>query len=508
MSFSPSPSVNNKRFSSVVASASLLSVAVALAVFCLRIYYSISFSRTYYFLTTGSEEESFYAVWKYVHGLPVYVDFHKAPFAASYFNWAFYVVYGSVTKLVLSLFGLSDEWIPTVGRMITLAGCLAGLFVAHRIARHLAKTRKISLLPTTLLLLFFAGYLMGFWAITVRPDVWALTLELTGFYFFLRYLDNHKRSAFLAAILFFYLGWSFKQNFVGLFGGCLLYLLFQKKIAAGFQFFCAFALLAALTYFAGTGDYRYLLFKSQLRMKLVPSIGLYNLRLAVSKSLPVILFATGLGVLVLWQEPLKRLMQKVQVNKPLQLLLLCFGVSFPLFFLMVMKEGASDNYFFTPFVVLLFLLVYALAHGSATNAFQQATLWFFVPACLLNVGEGGLIMAEKFGQINRRPSAKQYETAKRLMDTLPKPILFEKDNIANLPWINRSPQNFILATTYYYKDAYGDKFEHGGVEGLMQSGYFNTVVDQDYPVSDLKERYRLADSVFENNYRFYIWRKK
>lgn len=507
MNFITSPRIN-KPYSSLVTFACLFSVAVVLVVFCLRVYCSVSFTRTYYFLTTGSEEESFYAAWKYVHGLPVYVDFHKAPFAASYFNWAFYVVYGSVTKLALGVLGLNDEWIPTVGRIVTLTGCAAGFFAACAIARHLAKTRKISLLQTSLLLLFFAGYLMGFWAITVRPDVWALTLELAGFYFFLRYLDNNKRTAFLAAVLFFYLAWSFKQNFVGLFGGCVLYLLAQKKIASAAQFFCAFAMLVALTCFAGSDDYRYLLFKSQLRMKLVPSVGWYNLRLAVLKSLPVVLFAAGLGVLALWQKPLKGLKQKVQGDKPLQLLLLCFGVSFPLFFFMAMKEGASDNYFFTPFVVLVLLLIYASARLRTVKAFQQVAHWVFVPACLLSVGEGGLIMAGKFGQIDRRPSAKQYETAKRLMDTLPKPILFGKDNIANLPWINKSPQNFILATTYYYKDAYGDTFEYGGIEGLMQSGYFNAVVDPDYPVPDLKERYRLADSVFENNHRFYIWRKK
>lgn len=494
--------------SPLLTSVCLFSIALTVAVFCLRIYYSVSFSQTYHFLTSGSEEESFYAAWKYVHGLPVFVDFHKSPFAASYFNWAFYVGYGSVIKLVLGVLQLGDEWIPTIGRIITLAGCAAGFLVARKIARRLIRPHNLSLLQTALLLFFFAGYLMGFWAITVRPDVWALTFELTGFYFFLRSLDSGKRSGLLAAGLFFYLSWSFKQNFVGLFGGCLAYLLLRKKFSDAVGFFLPFAAAAALTYFAGSPDYRYLLFKSQLRMKITPSIGFANLKLALSKSLPMVLLTVGLAAVVWRQHSYRAAWQKIRQDSRLQLLVLCFGISLLLFLFMSMKEGASDNYFFTPFVTLTFLLGYVSIRLRGSKPYQQALLWVFVPACLLNAGEGALIMTGKFGQINRRPYSKQYETVKRILDTLPKPVLFEKDNIANLPWINSSPQNFILATTYYYKDAYGDAFEYGGIEGLMQKGYFSAVVDEGYPVFDLKERYRLSDSVSENNHRFYIWRKK
>ncbi len=62
----------------------------------LRATQVISFNEAHHIVTSGFEEESLYAMWKYLHGLPIYNDPHQIPFSASYFNWLFYGVYGSI----------------------------------------------------------------------------------------------------------------------------------------------------------------------------------------------------------------------------------------------------------------------------------------------------------------------------------------------------------------------------------------------------------------------------
>src|SRR5438045_9141407 len=44
--------------------------------------------------TSGCEEEALFSLWRFAHGEAVYSDPTLLPYAISYFNWLFYLVYG------------------------------------------------------------------------------------------------------------------------------------------------------------------------------------------------------------------------------------------------------------------------------------------------------------------------------------------------------------------------------------------------------------------------------
>lgn len=83
---------------------------------------------------------------------------------------------------------------------------------------------------------------------------------------------------------------------------------------------------------------------------------------------------------------------------------------------------------------------------------------------------------------------------KKCMNHLPAPI-YVNDIYASLPWINSSEHSFVLAATYYYKDAFGDIFEGGGVDGLIKNGFFKTIV-----LPSDGQRIVLDSTIFKEHY--------
>src|ERR1700761_6181945 len=79
-------------------------------VFFLRAHSIISFNMPNQIITTGCEEESIYAIWKFVHHKMIYSDEFLPPFAISSYNWLFYWIYGSLTKLVFFVNNMGDAW--------------------------------------------------------------------------------------------------------------------------------------------------------------------------------------------------------------------------------------------------------------------------------------------------------------------------------------------------------------------------------------------------------------
>lgn len=481
---------------------------VAALVFFLRIYYNTNFNEPLHILTSGFEEESLFAVWKYVHGEAIYKDFHQLPFAASYFNWGFYQFYGGLTKVALHLFGAGDESIPQIGRMITLTGCVAGYVLSLKIARLVTGTATLNLPQHTLLLFFFFGYLMGFWAITVRPDVWALTFELLGLYWFLKAAGSNKLEEIILSLLFFYLAWSFKQNFAGIIGGCGLWALINKRWKQAIVLGAGFFSLVLFTYFIGSDDYRYLILESQNKMGYSLSIGLNNLKLAFVKALPITLLSLVITALVIGKYSIATVIKKVMASQHMAILTLSFIVSFVFFALMSTKGGAADNYFFTPVSVLTLLSIIVVGRLQINQRLQRNIYTAYSLICIVYAGFGMMILTNRFGQLNLKPASAKYNQLIPVMNLHDKPLLVAGDNYANLPWINKSPQHFVLATTYYYKDKYGDKFEYDGVEGLMKKGYFATLITSTSKQTEHQLLYKLTDSTFQGGQQFYVWQKK
>lgn len=486
----------------------VVAIAAFLSVFCLRLFYTISLSQPYHIITSGGEEESFYAIWKYIHGLKVYEDFHKIPFASSLFNWGFYFSYGNIINLILWTFNLGDEWIPQIGRILTLTGCITGFLFSIKTARLLINTDKLSLLQSSILVSFFGGYIMGFWAITVRPDAWAVTAEVIAFYYFLLHLKKNNLTYLIVSLLFFYISWSFKQNFFTIIAGCIVFLLLKKSWKQAIFLGMPFLVMVLLTYLIGSEEYKYLLVKSQARMSMDILTGYVNLKMGVLKYLGAVLFGIALVFFIFHRFSLRKVLKKIIHSPNLLLLSICFTISFVLFFFMAMKAGASDNYFFSSFIILAFLLITVTQKLSELSRLTNSIHAAYAFVCLISIAAGVLILTGKTGQLDLRSASKRYEHLKSIIKSSKKPLLVENDNYGNIPWINDSKENFIIASTYFYKQEYGEKFERDGFEGLMKEGYFATIINENSKKADYKEKYRVTDSVITNDYSWYIWKKK
>lgn len=486
--------------------AAVLVIICVSVLFLMRIFLNTGIYHPMHIITSGYEEESLYAIWKYTHSQPVYFDPHKIPYAASYFNWLFYYSYGTAISLLQAVFHFSDEWVPQAGRYLTLLGCIFGAIISFKIINSVNEGHAKKLLTASVIISFFFGYLTGFWAFSVRPDIWATSLELAGLYAFILYFRNSNKTFLILSAFIFYLSWSFKQNFVGVAMGCFLFLLARKKFADAAILAIIPTGLVLVTLLLGTEDYIYLLLKSQLKQQgAAVSVGLYNFKLAFIKSFNITGTSVLFSVLVLIKYKPKTILKKIYLNDTMLLFVFAGGVSFVLFALSSAKLGASDNYYFSPFAVLMLALIYAFDKTGI-----ERIKGFFL-ACisitLVYIYLGLLVISGKQGIVSHRLVSEKYYAIKEVISMCSKPVYVEGDNNANLPWINPGAPNFVLATTYYVLKNDRNKLEEKGIEGLMEKGYFETIINLDKINGDYKKLYHLTDTIVRNDLTLYIWSK-
>jgi hypothetical protein len=115
------------RFVSAIA---FMSAAVSMVLLGLRVGGAVSFAEPLQVITSGWEQESLVALWERLHGGAIYVSRFDIPYRWSIYNWLFYVSYGAGIEAVVGPLALSDAWIPTVGRLLTLGGVAAGVVLA------------------------------------------------------------------------------------------------------------------------------------------------------------------------------------------------------------------------------------------------------------------------------------------------------------------------------------------------------------------------------------------
>ena len=421
-----------------------LACLAALALFVVRFFNNTSFGEPLQIGTSGAEEESLYAIWKFLNSEPVYLDFHSMPYAASYFNWLFYAFYGGLVGVVLHFFSLPDDWIPQIGRLVTLAGSCVGAFYAYRILRQVT----VMAFPSFFLMLvsgfLFFGPLVGYWSITVRPDIWAVALETAALFYFLRYRQSNEIIAAVLFAVFCYLAWGFKQNHVGLLLGVCLFLLFNRQWRSFLIVASVSWLLYAATFLALNGDYIFLMFLSQSKMSMDWQRAAQLWLLAVSKAafilVPLFLI---LPLVIRWrQHPAFS-----SGNGHVRLLATIFATTLSAMLIFSAKLGASENYFIGPTVFGAFLLF------SLWDTLKEAT-W---PSVAVSLGAAVTIagIAAVFfgirGNADSTASHASIIATKACLSDLPRPV-FANNGFADLPWINPSRPSFVLASTYYYKD--------------------------------------------------------
>ena len=429
-------------------------VALASALFCIALL-SIRTLSTIRFgaltFTSGAEDASLFAIWKWVHGVPVYQDPFSPPFAQSYFNFLFYSFYGLIAKLFTGALHFPDIALPTITRLTTLGLVTIGIVVTYLSIKSVTGAAT-GISHAALAVIAFTNPLVGYWAITARPDIGATVLDLAGIWLVLRSEKRQDTPGALWAIPFFYAAWAFKQTHVAGLIGCILLFAIRGRWRQLTSMVAVSAVLIYLTLAIGGPTYRYAVIASQLHMGVVPIYGMRMFFQAIVKA-PLL----GVGLLLV-----SRKLVRERTFSPMCIFLL---VSIGIAAATVIKVGASDNYFIESSVLAAIVCL----EGAAKSDIPVLTAGLAAQAfavTLILLGVFGRVLPERLSELAsiKQVTGKQAGTC------------FVTENSANLPWFQNRPPYFVLATTYFDDREAGRKFEYGGVAGMIKSGRIDTVI--------------------------------
>ncbi len=455
----------------------------ALVLMCMRLSATVSFSEPYHVVTSGFEEESLYAMWKWVYGQAIYTDPHAIPFSASYFNWLYYVIYGTVIKTGIGLFELSDEWIPTIGRIFTFVillgacGLNTWLLSGARVLRYpLAFPIAMSLS-----ILIWLGPLIGFWAMTVRPDGLALCFDLLAAYIFLKHYPALSFRAIMLTALACYLSWACKQVNIVMPGAIGLFLLYQRHyrslfifgtlmgVSYGFTLILAPDAMLNMLFFKGTAlPFSFDVFQINLINFLKKSVPAWCLLACLTAKQPLSqdnACRLGWCGLLVWALTLLPASSKV---------------------------GSADNYHF---IAMLFIgLIIASKLESVGKNYTQTSLMASGVLFILMVG-----MAFKGPSLEGLSSQHQQNQILKACLVQQVPPVFVMNHYGALPWMNTHSPTFMIAYNYWFDRQKHHSFESNGIGGLIEKHYFATLllpsdVHETFDEASLLHYQKLPDS--------------
>jgi hypothetical protein len=461
-------------------------------VFLVRVFRTFSFHVPWLITTSGFEEEALFSLWKFTQGQVVYSDPRQIPFSASYFNWGFYFLYGSLAKLFLGLLHLPSVWLPMICRLTSLSMGLTVPALFFLILKEIGNTWRYWSFPLLLLwcLIPIINPICGLWIMTARPDIAALVFEMIGLFLGLRYLKNESLFTIIWAAIIFYAAFSFKQNNVSALGGVALTLLLLRKWPA-FGILCSLWLILVLgTLAIGGSNFRYDILLSQAHCKFSPSNALgYSIDAIKSDGL------LPLALIFIAYMAIKN--PRASIFEPRELMLLLvtlIGVALAVAGLF--KTGAATNYFMPAATWSALWLVLWAGRIPPRVLYVGLILSSFVVLLKLEV------IVFKRSEDLRAMHAPMEKLSERLA-SLPGPT-FVVFRFGNLPWIQPHPPYFVRAYSYEMDEEAGVPHEAGGWEGLIIRGYFNTVVST--PLEESKMRPYLTNYELildENGYEIY-----
>ncbi len=415
-------------------------------------------------VTSGCEEESFFAIWRLVHKQPVYSDPAQPPYAAAYFNWLFYRSYGAVVTPAVESRGAVA--LVRYGRLFTLVGALCGASALGVLAWRLIPSSKPAVRAGGLAVAAFTflGPLAGWWIVTVRPDLWATTLASCGLVLLLVLWRHAPVKAAAVAAVCFYAAWSFKQNFVQSFGISLIFLLFHRRWKSAAILLALSTLGWCATMFALGPDYRSALLSTVAASSYKLMFGWENLGDAFVRILPLIAAA---GCLPFLRPPDN---EPPIVRDTLRLGVIGLPLALSLSFAASCKFGASINYYFTPMFFVALLALVSLSRATSLYPAGMALIGMLA-LCVYLLAARSLHLRPDTVAITRQRWA--------LWQNAPSPR-YSDDQRFNLPWLNPSAPVYFTAFHYANWRAQEKTFAHDGIGGLIRRHHFAALLLPDF----------------------------
>jgi len=467
----------------------LVVAAASLVLMAIRLGGVISFNEPLHVGTSGWEPESLLAIWSYLHDLPIYVSRWDIPYRWAIYNWLFYAGYGTIVGVFLDLFSLGEAWLPTIARLITLIIMGAGIYCIQASYRVLLEPlqRDEKHLGLAFAVLVAAGPLVGFWAMTTRPDLGAMVLEVLGVILFWRWFDKRPLIAVLLFCLAAYIAWSFKQSNVATIGAVGLFLLVRRRWTPLVLLIITMVSAWGATFVIGSSEYLTSITLAEYKWSASASHAFSVFYIFSKKTIPALVGVASVIAVIALSKPLRRSWWN---NDPFVFSVAGVGVTLSLALMTVPQPGSSDGYLFTFCYFLSLVVMTGNRLVRVEGAEPRAVGWVNSAAWGLQLLALIAVLSGQAGILSVRFQHDNYTKLKACADSLPRP-LFVPDLYMSLPWMTPGNPSFILA--YGYRNIAGmggpSKLERGGLDGLVREGYFASLVQSPSKIN----RYVKAD---------------
>lgn len=451
----------------------LATAALCLVLMALRVGSALSFAIPLHVVTSGTEHGPLYTIWKAVNGLSIASDRHNFPYDSTVYNWIFYRLYGLATGQALSILHLDEEWLPTIARLLTLSAFLPMVLAARHAIGLAGGSFEAEGRPAwAVAILLSAGPLVGFWVVTARPDYWATLIEILAIIAFWRLEAEGKRKrAVFAFALLALLAWSLKQTNIFALAGMGLFLLLRLRWV-DLALLCATSVGGwAITLSIGGPDFARNLFFVGIPLNYQLLHPFVVFKSFLLKALPILAFLLA-GILLTLRDTSLRL-QWVK-DERLFFSLCGLAASLLLAFMTSIQEGSAENYYFTPSVFAA-LAGFRLMSLLGSRPFPiwaqglQAGGWAGLGLAML------LVLSGQAGALSVRPQHDIFTAQRQCLEPLTPPY-YVKDDYLSLPWMAKGNPPIALSYSYYDERRVGNAFQHGGLGGLIEQGFFTTLV--------------------------------
>jgi hypothetical protein len=404
-----------------------------------------------------------FALWRVCRGEPIYQAKTAAPYAATYFNWAFYKTYALWSR---PHNGPGEEAVMIFwARILTAAAAGAGILLSTFFFRRILQNDSRWTLAPALALFVFSGPTVGWWLVTIRPDVGALAAETTGVWLFLHWNRTRPHFACFAAAGAFYLAWSFKPTYITALSAICLFLGYRQRWSDLARLTVSMVVLWSVTLSFGGVTYRASIRDTATNNAFYPSQGLTNFLASAKTAAPLIII---LALSMLSKKKPAVLGGATNLATDAAAIgLIGTVLSAALLLVASSKLGAAPNYFLPTFFMVS---LWAVGNLGARDRPLPA-LGFGLAAVAVQLG----MVLGVWGILDLNKQSDSLAQKWTLFATQPEPR-FSADYRLNFPWLNPGSPTLMPAYNYFQDRYNGVAFANGGIGGMIEAQKFKTLL--------------------------------
>jgi hypothetical protein len=383
-------------------------------------------------ITEGREAPAIYGIWRVLHGHALYEWPNRPPFSVTLYNFGFYRAYAAV----LGLLGVDGEELLRAPRLLTALGGVVGAAVFVDVAARLRRPKDAlgwTALVGLSFTIWFGTQFASWWAVSVRPDLWAAALALLGLRLGISAVTERRVGALVFASLLFYAAWSFKQSTVWMFAGLVMAFALGRDVRSAVLLAAPCAGLMFATLALGSDEYRFNLLEA-------PAASAFSSALLRDVLVRVVpqngwVFAGYLVVLAAGTGPLRARFRELATERRVLAIVALVAVTFGVAALG--REGSNKNHLLEGYIASGLASWAALGELGESGAVRRwalaAVVTLLLPLAVFPWAQ--LARPNAMGRIVLCTPDDGAELARlsAAVALLPKP-LYSDDEIMSLPW--------------------------------------------------------------------------